>query len=78
MFKLVGVESFELGKKKVPCTINIQAAEGFTYEYSLVVSGKPLEKFTENRSKIQNTWCCSVDGRMTRIVLGKKLFSKLS
>lgn len=71
MFKLVGSESFVLGKKKINCTIQIQAADGFTYEYSLDVGGKSLEKFTESRSKIQSTWCCSIDGVMTRVVLGK-------
>lgn len=71
MFKLVGTETFLLGKKNIACTIQIYAADGFTYEYSLDVGGKPLEKFTECRSKIQSTWCCSVDGVMTRIVLGK-------
>lgn len=70
MFKLVGVEHFVIGKKNISCTILIQAADGFNYEYSLEVAGKPLEKFTEIRSKIQNTWCCPVDGKMARIVLG--------
>lgn len=71
MFKLVGAENFVIGKQKVNCSIIIQAADGFTYEYSLEVAGKPLEKFTECRSKIQNTWCLPVDGVMTRVVLGK-------
>lgn len=70
MFKLVGAENFVIGKQKVNCSILIQAADGFTYEYSLEVAGKPLEKFTETRSKIQNTWCLPVDGTMTRVVLG--------
>lgn len=71
MFKLVGAENFVIGKQKVNCSIVIQAADGFTYEYSLEVAGKPLEKFTESRTKIQNTWCLPVDGIMTRVVLGK-------
>jgi len=71
MFKLVGYENFQIGRKKTNCTIFIHAADGFSYEYSLEVAGKPLEKFTEARSKIQNTWCCPVDGTLTRIVLGR-------
>ena len=71
MFKLVGTETFKVGKKDVTCTIIIHASDGFTYEYSLEVAGKPLEKFTEIRSKIQNTWCLPVQGVMTRVVLGK-------
>ncbi|XP_067937876.1 fas apoptotic inhibitory molecule 1-like [Watersipora subatra] len=71
LFKLVGVENFAIGKKNTKCAIMIQASDGFTYEYSLEVNGKPLEKFAETRSKIQNTWCLPVEGVMTRIVLEK-------
>lgn len=80
MFKLVGTENFVIGKKNVNCTIHVQAADGFTYEYSLEVGGKSLEKFAESRSKIQNTWCCSIDGVMTRVVLGRliALFSRVN
>jgi len=71
MFKLVGSETFQLGKKKVHCAIFIQASDGFSYAYTLEVAGKPLEKFTESRSKIENTWCIPINGIMTRVVLGK-------
>ena len=37
MFKLVGTESFKVGKNKTPCTILIEPVEGFTYQYSLEV-----------------------------------------
>ena len=37
MFKLVGTESFKVGKNKTPCTIVIEPVGGFTYQYSLEV-----------------------------------------
>jgi len=68
MFKLVGAEYFTIGKAR--CSITIDAAEGFMYQYSLEVNGKTLEKFTENQSKIMKTWLCNVSGMPFRIVLG--------
>ena len=38
MFKLVGTESFKVGKNKTPCTIHIEPVGGFTYQYSLEVT----------------------------------------
>ncbi len=69
LFKLVGRETFKIGKHH--CTINIDAVSGFAYEYSLDVDGKPLEKFTENRSKISRTWTLQLDGEDYRVVLEK-------
>ena len=37
MFKLVGTESFKVGKNQTPCTILIEPVGGFTYQYSLEV-----------------------------------------
>lgn len=71
MFKLVGSEYFEVGKQKAKCVINISAVDGFAYEYTMDVNGKSLENFTENRSKVQCTWCLPVNGIDTRIVLEK-------
>ncbi|UJR23683.1 hypothetical protein I4U23_026666 [Adineta vaga] len=69
LFKLVGKEPFKIGKHQ--CTINIDAISGFAYEYTLDVDGKPLEKFSENRSKISRTWTLSLDGVDYRVVLEK-------
>ena len=69
LFKLVGRESFKIGKHQ--CTINIDAVSGFAYEYSMDVDGKPLEKFSENRSKISRTWAVTIDGKDYRVVLEK-------
>ncbi len=54
MFKLVGKELFDIGKHK--CVINIEAASGFSYEYSLEINGKSYEKFCENQSKVLQAW----------------------
>lgn len=69
LFKLVGNESFKIGKHQ--CKINIEAVSGFAYEYSMEVDGKPIEKFTENRSKISRTWTLNLNGEDIRVVLEK-------
>lgn len=69
LFKLVGKETFKIGKHQ--CTINIDAVSGFAYEYSMDVDGKPLEKFSENRSKINRAWTLTLDGVDYRVVLEK-------
>lgn len=69
MFKLVGKEQFTIGKAK--CTIGIDATSGFMYEYTIEVNGKPLEKFSENQSKIMCSWLTDATGEETRITLGR-------
>ena len=69
MFKLVGRETFAIGKMKA--TINIDASGGFSYEYTLDVGGKSLKKFVEQRSKTAKVWCTSFGGIDYRIVLGE-------
>ncbi|XP_023338740.1 fas apoptotic inhibitory molecule 1 [Eurytemora carolleeae] len=71
MFKLVGTETFTLGKSNSPCSIKIEPVGGFNYQYSLEVAGKPYKKFLENQTKIMKTWILPVDGNMYRIVLEK-------
>lgn len=81
MFKLVGSEVFEIkghdefGNEndiKAKCEIIINAATGFTYEYSLLVNGKHLKKFREKQSKIMRTWLFEVMEQRFRVTLGKK------
>ena len=71
MFKLVGRESFEIGKTRAKGIINIEAVSGFAYEYSIEVNGKSLKKFRENQSKIMRSWVLMLDGIDTRVVLGE-------
>ena len=69
MFKLVGTESFVIGKHK--CVIAIESSSGFSYEYSLTVDGKSYEKFCENQNKILQAWIFNVGDDMYRVVLEK-------
>ena len=72
MFKLVGKEVFSIGKHK--CAINIDAVNGFAYEYTLDVDGKSYEKFCENQSKILKSWIFNTKDGDTRVVLEKNTF----
>jgi len=46
LFRLVGEEKFNIGPKRVPCRIRIEAIDGFTYSYKLFVNDKELEVIT--------------------------------
>ena len=43
MFKLVGTESFNVGKSKTLCVIKIEPVGGFTYQYSLEVTSQSVQ-----------------------------------
>lgn len=73
MFKLVGKETFSVGKSDTKATINIDAVSGFAYEYTLEINGKSLKKYMENRSKVTSTWVLNLDGTDCRVVLGEPL-----
>ena len=69
MFKLVGSETFKVGRSQAVCTIKIEPVGGFSYEYSLDVNGKSYKKFLEQQSKALKTWVLPVEGEMCRVVL---------
>ncbi|XP_053493439.1 fas apoptotic inhibitory molecule b [Ictalurus furcatus] len=71
MFKLVGKETFPVGRTGAKATINIEALTGFTYEYTLEINGKSLQTFIDNWAKISMTWLLKLDGADCRIVLEK-------
>ncbi|XP_076008558.1 fas apoptotic inhibitory molecule 1-like [Genypterus blacodes] len=71
MFKLVGKESFTVGAAQTRATVNIEAISGFTYEYTLHIDGKSLQRFTSDRAKATKTWTLRVDGEDHRVVLEK-------
>lgn len=73
MFKLVGKETFSVGKSETKATINIDAVSGFAYEYTLEINGKSLKQYMENRSKVTSTWVLNLDGTDCRVVLGEPL-----
>ena len=68
MFKLVGKIEFAVATAKA--VITIDAISGFAYEYTLIINGKPLQKFQENRNKTAKVWTLLIDGVDTRVVLG--------
>ena len=65
-FKLVGKESFMVGKYRACVVIE---ASGLNYSYILEVDGKSLKRFVENRQKVCRTWLPSVNGSPHRVVL---------
>lgn len=77
MFKLVGKETFAVGKLDTKATINIDAVSGFAYEYTLEINGKSLKKYLENRAKVTSTWLLNLDGMDSRVVLGELLLLPL-
>lgn len=71
MFKLVGDEYFNVGKQSTKCVLKVEPLPGFTFGYTLLVSGQPLKKFTEVQGKILRSWTPLIAGERYRIVLGK-------
>ena len=69
MFKLVGRQAFSIGKHK--CEINIDSSSGFSYDYLLEVDGKSYQKFTENQSKILQSWVFTIADTPYRVTLEK-------
>jgi len=53
MFKLVGKETFPIGKTGANCVVKIEPVGGFAYQYSMEVNGKPYKTFAEQQSKVQ-------------------------
>ncbi|CAL9689697.1 unnamed protein product [Knipowitschia caucasica] len=71
MFKLVGKESFSVGRGGTRASISIDAVSGFSYEYTLEINGKSLKKHLENRSRTSSTWVLNLEGTDLRVVLEK-------
>jgi len=69
MFKLVGNELFSIGRHR--CVIHINSTSGFAYDYTLEVDGRSFEKFTENQSKVLQSWVFSTGDQQNRIALEK-------
>ena len=71
MFRLVGSETFEVGKPRVRCTVKIEPCGAFAYQYSLDVDGKAFRSFTEHQSKVMRTWLVTAREGTYRVVLGE-------
>ncbi|XP_017786606.1 PREDICTED: fas apoptotic inhibitory molecule 1 [Nicrophorus vespilloides] len=72
MFKLVGDEKFTIGSHKTKCELRVDPLPHFTFSYSLVVDGKPLEKFLEKQNKSLRTWAVLSNGKRYRVVFEKQ------
>lgn len=68
MFRLVGSESFKIGKRVGEIKISSSA---MSFEYVLTIDGKSLKKFVEVQAKNTRVWLPCIDGGSEhRIVLG--------
>jgi hypothetical protein len=71
MFKLVGEEKFAVGKQGAKCELRVDPLPHFAFGYSLLVDGKPLEKFTEKQSQATRSWAVLAGGKRYRVVFGR-------
>lgn len=74
MFKLVGEESFSLGKQCAKCELRVDPLPHFAFSYNLLVDGKPLEKFTEKQSESTRSWTILQGNKRYRVVFGRYYF----
>nr|CAI5852782.1 unnamed protein product [Callosobruchus analis] len=72
VFKLVGDETFEIGKHKTKCVLRVDPLPHFAFSYNLYVEGKPLEKFTEKQSQNIKSWAVIIGNQRHRVVLEKQ------
>ena len=67
MFRLVGSESFKIGKRSALISIS---SNSLTFEYVLTIDGKSLKKFVAAQAKNTRVWLPEINGCGHRIVLG--------
>lgn len=72
LFKLVGDEKFALGKQQAKCELRVDPMPHFMFSYSLLVDGKPLEKFTEKQSQLVRSWTVLYDNKRYKIIFEKQ------
>ncbi|KFD61960.1 hypothetical protein M514_05661, partial [Trichuris suis] len=75
LFKLVGREDFFV--KKFRCTAVIEASSVFSYQYSLIVDGKPFQAFADSMMKTLKAWEANLDGSAHYICLEKDTLNVL-
>ena len=70
MFRLVGTETFKIGKRFAEITI---ASNGMSFEYVLSIDGKSLKKFIEVQAKNTRVWLprFGENSEHHRVVLGE-------
>nr|CAF74917.1 fas apoptotic inhibitory related molecule [Suberites domuncula] len=67
LFRLVGSESFKIGKRAAE--IEIISGNLTSFEYVLKIDGKTLKKFIESQVKNTRAWLPNVSGAAHRVVL---------
>lgn len=70
MFKLVGDETFTIGKDEVKCELKVNPIPPFTFAYVLYVNGKPFRKFIDQQHRSSRYWTVLLDKKRHTIVLG--------
>ena len=68
MFRLVGKETFNIGKKVAEISIS---PKGVSFEYTLTIDGRSLKKFVEAQIRNTRSWLPVVTGEKHRVVLGE-------
>lgn len=69
MFRLVGTETFRIGKRFAEISI---LSNGLSFQYVLTIDGKSLKKFVEVQAKNTRVWLPKInDGTEHRVVLGE-------
>jgi hypothetical protein len=69
MFRLVGSESFKIGKRVAEIAIS---SNGLSFQYVLAIDGKSLKKFVEVQAKNTRVWLPKIYGGLEhRVVLGE-------
>ncbi|CAG9766220.1 unnamed protein product [Ceutorhynchus assimilis] len=71
MFKLVGDIQFTLGAQQAKCELRVDPKSPFSFRYSLIVDGKPAEKFTEKLLEAIKSWSVVDNGKRYGVVFAK-------
>lgn len=71
MFKLVGDLKFAIGKQQAKCELRVDPIPPFSFSYSLLVDGKPLEKFTKKQQESIKCWNVVENGKRHGVILGE-------
>jgi len=70
MFKLVGDIKFTLGQQEAQCELRVDPIPTFAFSYTLLVDGKPYEKFAEKQRLSMKCWSVMENAKRYAVVLG--------
>ena len=69
LFRLVGKETFHIGKKVAEISIS---PKGVSFEYTLTIDGRSLKRFVEAQIRNTRSWLPIINGEEHRVVLGEQ------